>query len=182
MSSISSFLNPYASSAGTSLGTVLSSSAVTPESDPTEDAVLISDEAIELLNELRYKENLTSITNENQMLFDKVSKKLPATEEFTDMLNWLTTQGVDEVFTIGGTIGEPNRDAYEKDPTKYAELWNNLYNHFGSLMETLGLEDNDTMMREVLANEDVQLELMNRFKSSFSEETNSLLTYFNITV
>ncbi len=182
MSSISSLLNPYASSTSTSLGTVLSSSAIQPEEDPAADSVLISEEAIELLNELRYKENLTRITTENQLLFDKVSKKLPATEEFTDMLNWLSSQKQDEVFSLNGDVGESNRDAYEKDPTKYAELWNNLYNDFGGLMETLGLDSDDTMMREVLANEDVQLELMTRFKSSFSEETNSLLSYFNITV
>ncbi len=181
MSNIS-LLNPYASAASTSLATVLSSSAVTPEEDVTADAVLISDEAIELLNELRYKENLTAITNENQLLFDKVSKKLPATEEFTDMLNWLSSQKVEESFSIGGDVGESNRDAYEKDPTKYADLWNNLYNHFGDLMESLGIDDDETMMREVLANEGVQLELVNRFKSSFDEETNSLLSYFNITV
>ncbi len=181
MTNISS-LNPYASIANTNIGTVLSSSAVAPEKDNTADAVLISDEAIELLNELRYKENLTSITNENQLLFDKVSKKLPATEEFTDMLNWLSSQKIEEAFSLNGNVGEINRDAYEKDPAKYAELWNNLYNDFNGLMETLGLDDDDTMMREVLANEDVQMELMNRFKSTFSEETNELLNYFNITV
>ncbi len=180
MSNISSLLNPYASS--TDVGTVLSSSAKTVDKDVTADAVLISDEAIELLNELRYKENLSSITTENQRLFDQVSKKLPATEEFTDMLNWLSSQKEDEGFSIGGELGDINRDAYEKDPSKYADLWNNLYNHFDSLMESLGLNEDETMMREVLSNESVQLELVTRFKQNFDDETNALLTYFNITV
>ncbi len=182
MSSISSFLNPYASAASTNLTTVLSSSAVSTDDDPAADAVLISDEAIELLNELTYKENQSSIKTENEFIFDKVSKKLPATDGFTDMLEWLSSQKEEASFSIGGDIGDSNRDAYEKDPYKYAELWNNLYNDFSGLMETLGLDGDDTMMREVLANEDVQLELMSRFKTSFSDETNSLLSYFNIVV
>ncbi len=181
MSNIS-FLNPYTSSASASIDSVFSGTASSAENNPAADAVTLSDEAIELLEELRYKENLTTITTDSEYYFDKASKRLPATEEFTDMLNWLSSQQDEAVFTIGGDDGIVNRDVYEKDPHKYAEMWTNLYNHFGTLMEDLGLDGEDSMMREVLANDDVQLELMTRFKSSFDDRTNSLLSYFNITV
>ncbi len=181
MSNIS-FLNPYSSAASTSVESLLSSSSASAEDSPTADAVTLSDEAIELLEELRYKENLSHITTDSEYLFDKASKRLPSTEEFTDMLNWLSSQQAEQVFTIGGDDGIVNRNAYEKDPTKYAELWTNLYNHFNGLMESLGLDGEDSMMREVLANDDVQLELMTRYKNSFDDRTNSLLSFFNITV
>ncbi len=181
MSNIS-FLNPYTSSASASLDSILSSSSATEEKSPTEDAVTLTDEAMELLDELRYKENLSTITTESEYYFDRASKKLPSTEEFTDMLNWLASQQNGEGFTFGEDDGVVNRDAYTKDPVKYAELWTNMYNHFGDLMESLGLDSDDTMMREVLSNDSVQLELMTRFKNSFGERTQSLLSYFNITV
>ncbi len=181
MSNIS-LLNPYSSAASATLDSVFSGTSSSSTSSVTADSVTLSDEAIELLDELRYKENLSSIKTENEYYFDKASKKLPNTEEFTDMLNWLSSQKVDEGFKFGESDSVVNRDAYEKDPVKYAEMWTNMYNHFDELMTDLGLNKDDTMMREVLANDDVQLELMTRFKNSFSDRTNSLLSYFNITV
>ncbi len=178
MSNIS-LLNPYSSAASTSLSSVFSGTSSTSDSVAS-DSVTISEEAIELLDELRYKQNLTTIKTESELYFDKASKRLPNTEEFTDMLNWLSSQQSDEGFTFGESSDSVNRDAYEKDPEKYAELWTNLYDHFGTLMSDLGLDQDDTMMREVLDNEDVQLELMTRFKSSFSDRTNTLLGFFNI--
>ena len=183
MSNVSSALNPYASASSSDLASMLANKKGAKKEDENKefDSVTLSDEALELLDELRYKENLTKITNENQLIFDKVSKKLPATEGFMDMLNWISAQSGEEesFFSVDGEI---DRNVYEKDPEKYAELWSNMYNHFGSLMETLGLDQDETMMREVLANEKVQVELIDRFKESFDDDTNSLLTYFNITV
>ncbi len=179
MSGISS-LNPYASSTTTSASSLVS--GLVKEKTYSEDEVDISVEAQELIDELRYKENLSYIRTENEYAFDKVSKKLPATEGFDDMLEWLSSIEVEEGFSLGGTVGDPNRNIYEKDPEKYAELWGNMYNHFTDLMETLGLDNDDTMKREVLSTESVAPELLMRFTSSFSQETNELLTYFNITV
>ncbi len=181
MSSIP-LLNPYSSAASAGLSSIFSGTSSSSESAVAADSVTLSDEAIELLDELRYKENLSSIKTESEYYFDKASKKLPNTEEFTDMLNWLSSQKADEGFTFGESSSVINRDAYEKDPVKYAEMWTNMYNHFGDLMSDLGLDKDDTMMREVLSNDSVQLELMTRFKNSFSDRTNSLLSYFNITV
>ncbi len=173
-------LDPNSTSLNTSVSSLFAN-ATDEEKTYSEDAVTLSDEAIELLDELRYKENQTYVLTENQRQFDKVSKALPATDGFDDMLNWLSTLGEDDTFTIGGD-DEINRNVYEKDPEKYADLWTNMYNHFSELMDTLGLANDDTMKREVLSNESVSAELLSRFTSSFSEETNTLLTYFNITV
>ncbi len=181
MSSISS-LNPYASSTSTTTTASSLMSGLIEEKSYAEDEVDISIEAQELIDELRYKENLSQVRTENEYYFDKVSKKLPATEGFSDMLEWLSSQEVEESFSMNGDVGDANRNIYEKDPEKYAELWNNMYNHFNDLMDSLGLANDDTMMREVLSEESVAPELMMRFTSSFSEDTNELLTYFNITV
>ncbi len=166
----------------TSVNSVFSSGSSAENKSYNEDQVTLSDEAIELLEELRYKENQTYVYTENQRLFDRVSKALPATESFDDMLNWLTQyQEEDTNFSLGDS-GDINRNVYEKDPEKYADLWSNMYNHFTELMDTLGLAGDTTMQREVMSNEDVAGALMERFTSSFSDETNNLLSYFNITV
>ncbi len=177
-------LDSYTSATTSSASSLLMSSGSTVGDalSYSEDEVRLSEEAMELLDELRYKENLSKITTENQRLFDRVSKALPATESFNDMLDWLTTLAPDEGFTIGGDMSENNRNIYEKDPEKYADMWGNMYNHFSDLMETLGIADDEVMMREVLSEESVSAELMMRFKDSFSEETNELLSFFNITV
>ncbi len=181
MSNIS-VLDPNSPSTSTSVSSLFAS-ATAEEKTYSEDAVTLSDEALELLDELRYKENQTYILTENQRLFDQVSKALPATESFDDMLNWLSSLGEDDaVFTLGSVDDDLNRNVYEKDPDKYAELWSNMYNHFTELMDTLGLSGDTTMQREVMSNESVSTELLYRFTSSFSDDTNSLLSYFNITV
>ncbi len=181
MSNISS-LDSSNTSLTTSVNSVFQSGSSAENKSYNEDQVTLSDEAIELMEELRYKENQTYVYTENQRLFDRVSKALPATESFEDMLNWLGTfQEEDSNFTIGES-GDINRNVYEKDPEKYADLWSNMYNHFTELMDTLGLAGDTTMQREVMSNETVAAELMDRFTSSFSDETNGLLTYFNITV
>ncbi len=177
-------LDSYTSATSTSASSLLGASGSKAGEALTysEDEVRLSDEAIELLDELRYKENLSKITTENQRLFDRVSKALPATEGFNDMLNWLSTFTTEEGFSFGGDMSDDNRNIYEKDPEKYADMWGNMYNHFTDLMDTLGLADDEVMMREVLAEEEVSSELMMRFKDSFSEDTNELLSYFHITV
>ncbi len=177
-----SILDPNSPSTSTSLSSLFAN-ATAKEKTYSEDAVTLSDEAIELLEELRYKENQTYVLTENQKDFDAVSKALPATEGFDDMLDWLSSQAIeDDTFSLSSASDDIDRNIYEKDPKKYAQLWENMYNHFSELMDTLGLADDDTMKREVLSNEDVSLELMNRFTSSFSDETNELLNYFNIVV
>ncbi len=177
-----SILDPNNTTINSNLNSLFAS-ATAEEKTYSEDAVTISDEAIELLEELRFKENQTYVLTENQKAFDRVSKALPATDGFDDMLTWLSEQTGEDSLSIGnGVEDEYNRNVYEKDPDKYADLWSNMYNHFSDLMESLGLANDETMKREVLSNEDVSLELMTRFKSSFSDETNELLTYFNIEV
>ncbi len=181
MSNISS-LDSNNSLTSTSVNSVFQSGSSAENKSYNEDQVTLSDEAIELLEELRYKENQTYVYTENQRMFDKVSKALPATESFEDMLNWLSEyQEEDTNFTIG-EMGEINRNVYEKDPEKYAELWSNMYNHFTDLMDSLGLASDTTMQREVMSNDEVAGALMDRFTSSFSDETTGLLSYFNITV
>ncbi len=181
MSNISS-LDPNSPSINTSVNSVFSS-ANSDTKSYNEDQVTLSDEAVELLDELQYKANQSHVLTENQRMFDRVSKALPATEGFQDMLNWLSDQQEDSEFlNIGAAGDEINRNVYEKDPEKYAELWSNMYNHFTDLMDSLGLAGDSTMQREVMSNEQVSEELMHRFTTSFSDDTNSLLSFFNITV
>lgn len=184
MSTISSAdSSTYSTNASTSttLASVLAASKVTY----SEDEVTLSEEVQELLDELLYKENLSYVTTEAEKDFDSVSKLLPTGEAFDDMLDWLgSLLDEDAVSYNFGSFesDEYDRNAYQKDPELYAELWNNLYDHFTELMTDLDINDDGAMRREVLDNESVSNELLSRFTSSFSDETNELLAYFSIIV
>ncbi len=180
MSSILSLNYSTSASVSTTLSSTLTASQ---ESAYSEDEVTLSEEVQELLEEIRYKANMTYVTTDAEKAFDTVSKLLPSSETFDDMLDWLSAQLEDDD-SFSFSFLEDNdydRNAYQKDPEKYAEMWNNIYDDFSSLMEELGLTD-DSMRREVLDNDTVSAELMSRLTSSFSDDTNELLEYFSISI
>lgn len=178
-------MNPsYGTAGNNNVNSVLSDSLKSKNGDGfSEDRVSLSQEAMELMTELRYKKNLRTIKTYNEVSFDRVSKALPATEGFNDMLAWLGSTSKKKSSAIGNKgPEEPDRNVYQKDPKKYAEMWLNMYEHYTATMKDLGLDKEASMQRQVLDNESVSEELMRRFTSRFDAETSSLLSYFNITI
>ena len=147
----------------------------------TEDRVSISEEAKELTNELRYKKNLQYVTSEQDASFDKVAKALPSSSGFQGMLEWLSSGKKTTSFSLKATE-EADRNVYMKDPKKYAQMWENMYEHFDKTLSGLGITQESETYKEIVRDERVSGNLLYKFTSTLDAETKSMLGYFNIQV
>lgn len=156
-------------------------SGKTTKTTYSEDKVTISQEAKELTAELRYKKNLTYVTSEQDVSFDKVATALPSTTGFKGMLDWLGSIKGSTAFTLK-TEADPDRNAYMKDPKKYATMWENMYEQFDKTLSSLGITQESEQYKEIIGNQQVSNNLLYKFSTSLNSETKSLLGYFNIQI
>lgn len=156
-------------------------SGMKKKSSYSEDKVTISQEAKELTEELRYKKNLTYVTTERDISFDKVATSLPSSSGFKGMLDWLGSVKTNTSYTLK-TDADPDRNVYMKDPKKYASMWENMYEHFDKTLGELGITQESEQYREIVGDQRVSNNLLYKFASTLDSETKSLLGYFNIQV
>lgn len=156
-------------------------SGMKKKSTYSEDKVSISQEAKELTDELRYKKNLTYVTTEQDISFDKVATALPSSSGFKGMLDWLGSIKTSTSFTMNKE-SDPDRNVYMKDAKKYATMWENMYEHFDKTLSDLGITQQSEQYQEIISDQQISNNLLYKFSSTLDSETKSLLGYFNIQV
>lgn len=146
----------------------------------SDDVVNISQEAQELIEELRAKRNRNYVTNEQEASFARVANALPSSEIFSDMLDWLAAWAKADKTNFAVTDVEPDRNAYLKNPQKYADLWKGLYENYTTTMEKLGLNPSYSAHRTVLSDSRVLYKVRSAFTTNMNSDTKNLLSFFNI--
>lgn len=177
-------VDQYTASGSTSVSSLVSNygTKTKEKTGYSEDVVTISQEALELVEELRNKKSKSFITTDMEAAFARVANALPNSEDFTDMLNLLTGWARGSGSVSSAKVDDPDRNAYAKDPHKYAEMWKELHENYSDLMKSLKLDPKSSNDRKLLADPSISPQVRSRFMTGLTDDTKKLLKFFNIDV
>lgn len=174
-------VSQYTTVSSTDISSLLQGLSSGAKADTSGDTVSISQEAQELVHELNARKNKTFVTTEQEASFVRVANALPNSEGFNDMLDWLRVWSSGENRSISiDSKAAIDRNAYMRDPKKYAQLWKNLYDNYNETMKEFGLNPQFDAHREALKDSVVLRKVQMRFSARLDKNTQNLMKFFNI--